>query len=384
MIADVSERPTADAPIDTQVLRVLTGRLAGVEKALPASGRISIGHEFWQDVVIRDPAVKGVAIDMTIEGTGVQITVLSGTASLLGSQLNAGDTALLPSYVPLSIGGVAMAWGAPESARWNEAGGLIASVPPAAALPPTLQDQAMGLAGKAGDRLGVLLAGWRLPALAGASVLLVAASAAGPAMDAFGLTTDRAGKVERALEKAGLPDLRATTNHATNAVTVSGVVTGEADRAKASEVLRSTSVPSQLDIQTSQDLARASADVARIRGLSAQARPIGRTDVELHTSPLTSEARDQLVDAVKSDVHSVGRIVLHDDLPATDDAPVKTVADATKKVSTVVAGDPAYIQTADGARYFAGAMMPSGHRLVGIEGQTVLLEKDGRETRLAF
>jgi type III secretion protein D len=63
---------------------------------------------------------------------------------------------------------------------------------------------------------------------------------------------------------------------------------------------------------------------------------------------------------------------------------VRTVADATKKVSTVVAGDPAYIQTADGARYFAGAMMPSGHRLVAIEGQIVRLEKNGHEVKLSF
>jgi type III secretion protein D len=375
---------TGDDSERALILRVLTGRLAGVEKELPPNGTLSIGHEFWQDVVIRDPAVKGIALDLAIDDQGTRLTVLSGTVNLLGSTLGTGETALIPAYVPFTIGGVAFAWGEPASSRWSEAGGLAATVPAPPAPPPTLQEQAMGYALKAGDRLSQMLAGWRLPALAGASVLLVATSTAGPAIDALGLTTDKAGKVERALDKAGLPELRATTNHATNAVTVSGVVSGEADRVKATEVLRETSVPAQLDIQTSQDLAQASADIARIRGLSAHARPIGRTDVELHTSPLSAEGRDQLVDAVKSDLHAVGRVVLRDDLPAQDDTPATTVADVTKKVSTVVAGDPAYIQTADGARYFAGAMMPSGHRLVGIQGQTLLLEKNGRETRLVF
>lgn len=368
----------------TQVLRVLSGRLAGVEKALPETGTLSIGHEYWQDIVIRDPAVKGVALDFTTDAQGARITVLGGSASLLGSTLSAGETAILPPYVPVTIGGVAIAHGAADSARWSEAGGLAAAMPGPPALPPTLQDQAMTFVATAGERAGALLSGWRLPTLAVGSILLVAAAAAGPAMDAMGFTPDRAGKVERALDKAGLPELRATTNHATNSVIVAGVVTGEADRAKASEVLRTVSVPAQLDVQTSADLAQASADIARIRGVSARARPIGRTDVELHTSPLTPEARDQLVDAVKSDLHEIGRVVLHDDLPPQDDEPVRTVADATKKVSTVVAGDPAYIQTADGARYFAGAMMPSGHRLVAIEGQVVRMEKGGREVRLSF
>ena len=369
-----------------QVMRVLSGRLAGVEKALPADGTLSIGHEYWQDVVIRDPAVKGVALDLVIEGEAARITVLSGSVSLLGSTVGAGETALLPPYVPFTIGGVALARGVPESARWAEAGGLASALPTPPAVPPALQDQALGALADAGGRVADFLSGWRLPAVAGASILLVAAAAAGPAMDAMGFTPDRAGRVERALDKAGLPELRATTNHATNAVTVAGVVRSEADRAKASEVLRTVSVPAQLDVQTSADLAQASADIARIRGLSARARPIGLTDVELHTSPLAPEARDQLVDAVKSDLHEVGQIVVRDDLPAQEGegGEVKTVADATKKVSTVVSGDPAYIQTADGARYFAGAMMPSGHRLVSIEGGVVHLEKGGRETRLSF
>lgn len=369
-----------------QVMRVLSGRLAGVEKALPADGTLSIGHEYWQDVVIRDPAVKGVALDLVIEGEAARITVLSGSVSLLGSTVGAGETALLPPYVPFTIGGVALARGVPESARWAEAGGLASALPTPPAVPPALQDQALGALADAGGRVADFLSGWRLPAVAGASILLVAAAAAGPAMDAMGFTPDRAGRVERALDKAGLPELRATTNHATNAVTVAGVVRSEADRAKASEVLRTVSVPAQLDVQTSADLAQASADIARIRGLSARARPIGLTDVELHTSPLAPEARDQLVAAVKSDLHEVGQIVVRDDLPAQEGegGEVKTVADATKKVSTVVSGDPAYIQTADGARYFAGAMMPSGHRLVSIEGGVVHLEKGGRETRLSF
>ena len=87
---------------------------------------------------------------------------------------------------------------------------------------------------------------------------------------------------------------------------------------------------------------------------------------------------------MRTDVPGLKRIVLRDDMPPPEDVPLKAVADATKKVSTVVAGDPAYIQTVDGARYFPGAIMPSGHRLIGIAGNTVMLEKNGRQTQLKF
>ncbi|RVT93284.1 hypothetical protein [Sphingomonas crocodyli] len=367
------------------VLRVLNGRLAGTEKTLPSDRAISIGHQFWQDVVIREPATKGIALELSLDPAGTaQVTVLSGEASLLGSTVSAGNTALLPAYVPFSIGGVAMAWGQPESARWTEAGGLALAVPTPRPADPSLQDQAMAIVGKLGDKAGDMLTGWRLVALGGAGVLLVAATAAGPAMDALGLRADRAQRVERALDEAGLPQLRAANNDATGGVIVTGVVGGDAERAKAEQVLRASYIPGQLDVQTTTDLANASADVARIHGLQAMARPIGHAAIELRTTPLAPDQKTKLVQAVKTDVRQVRQVVLRDDLMPDDNSPVRSVADATKKVSTVVSGDPAYIQTADGARYFAGAMMPSGHRLVRIQGHDVLLEKNGRETRLTF
>jgi len=375
---------TQDIAENSPVLRVLSGRQAGAEKILPAAGSVSIGYQFWQNVVIREPAVRDIALDFTLDAEGARLTVLSGEAKLLGSTLHPGETALLPPYVPFAIGGIALAWGEASSVRWSEAGTLAAAVPVPPPPPPTIEDKALALLSKAADRAGDLLTGWRLPALAGAGALLIGATAAGPALEAMGFHRDRAGRVETALTKAGLAELRATSNVTTGAVIVSGVVGSEEERLRAERVLRTTYVPTQLNVQTSQDLAQAAADVARIRGLQASARPIGRADIELHTPPLAPDARAQLVEAVKADVGEVRRLVLEDDLPPQDNAPVKTVNDATKKVSTVVAGDPGYIKTVDGALYFPGAMMPSGHRLVGIEGQTVLLEKDGRETRLTF
>jgi type III secretion protein D len=94
--------------------------------------------------------------------------------------------------------------------------------------------------------------------------------------------------------------------------------------------------------------------------------------------------RQRLLRGARSDVSGLTQLVIREDLQSQEDAAIKTVADVTKRVSTVVAGDPSYIQTADGARYFPGAMMPTGHRLVVIEGQSIVLEKNGRQIRLSF
>jgi type III secretion protein D len=367
------------------VLRVLNGRLAGTEKQLPTSGTVSIGHQFWQDVVIRDPATKGIAVDLQVDGEGgAQITVLTGEALLLGSHLGEGQTAILPAYVPFSIGGVALAWGDPESARWAEASGIAGSTPAPPLPPPSAQDEAFALLGKAGEQVS----GWftRKRAMAIGAVATVAAGAAlaVPTMDALGLRGDLAARADHILDSAGLAPLATANDAATGGVIVSGVVSNDAERLKAQEVLRDQGIDATVNVQTSAELAQSAADVARIHGLQAMGRPISRTGVELRITRLTGDQRLKLAQAIRTDVRQLGRLVFRDDLPPREDSPLRTVADATKKVSTVVAGDPAYIQTVDGARYFAGAIMPSGHRLITIQGDTVFFEKNGRETQLKF
>lgn len=368
------------------VLRVLSGRLAGTSHPLPPAGTLSVGHEYWQNVVIREPATKGIAVDLTTsdDTAQAQIAVLSGEAVLLGQTIGAGGTAILPAYVPFSIGGVSLAWGDPDSDRWGDAGSLV--VAPAAGEPavPDARDEMLaaferareGASGLATRRNGLILFG--------AAMLLLAMFAALPIVDALGLRPDPATRVQRAIDAAGLTGLKASNRPGEASVTINGVVAGERERNRAATALRDSGVAGTVDVQTSVELAQAVADVARGRGLQARARPIGRTGVELHTSALTNETRAQLLQTIKTDVRSAGQITLIDDLLAANEIPIKALSDLTRKVSNIVTGDPSFIQTVDGARYFSGALMPSGHRLLGIEGHTVYLEKSGRRIKVEF
>lgn len=366
------------------VLRVLSGRLAGTEKALPPSGAVSIGHQFWHDVVVRDPATKGIAIDLALDGDAAKATVLEGEAELLGRAVPAGDTVIVPPYVPFTIGGVALAWGDPHSPRWHEASGLVAAVPSPPDMPPSARETAVAIAGRASEGLGAAFTRGRVTAVAAVAGVLVIATATMPVVDALNLRGTPEARVERAMRDAGLPGLDASEDQANGAIAVTGVVATEGQRQTAIAALRDTGLPGSVAVVTSADLARAVADVARIHGLQAIARPTGRASVELRTTPLAPDAEAKLAQAVRNDVRALAGLSLRDDLPPADLAPLHTVQDATKKVSTVVGGDPGFIQTVDGARYFPGALMPSGHRLVAIQGNMAVFEKSGRETRVAF
>jgi type III secretion protein D len=53
-------------------------------------------------------------------------------------------------------------------------------------------------------------------------------------------------------------------------------------------------------------------------------------------------------------------------------------------VVNVVYGPQGYVVTADGARYFEGAFLPSGHRIARIADDEVQLERDGQISRLSM
>src|SRR5690606_14051290 len=69
--------------------------------------------------------------------------------------------------------------------------------------------------------------------------------------------------------------------------------------------------------------------------------------------------------------------------PAAPPAPPVS-NDPGKRIASLVAGASAYLVTVDGARYFVGAMLPTGHRIVAIEKTAVALERDGQKTSLKF
>ncbi len=370
---------------DTAVLRVLTGRLSGTEKRLPPRGRVSIGHEFWQDVVIRDPATKGVAVELERDGEAARLTVLSGSATLLGSPVEAGGTALLPAYVPFAIGGVALAWGEPDGARWAEAGQLADTQPAPPELPEPVADRALAALGDARTQLGRIGGNRRVVTIAGIALAVLLLVLVMPtAVAGLGLFGTNESRAERALAQAGLTQLRVAARPDGDGVLVEGFVASPAARDKAEQALAAHDIPAELRIRTTADLAAASADVARLQNIRAAARPLGLRVVELRTVPVTEAQRTRLIAAIRSDVPGIRQLRVRGDLPPDEEIAVRSVSDATKKVSTVVAGDPSYIQTVDGARYFSGALLPSGHRLVAIQGNMVVLDKGGRQTRVTF
>lgn len=360
------------------ILRVLTGRAAGATKALPASGRIMIGHEFWHDVVLRDPSTRGVAVELAIGAAeAAQITVLDGQVRLLGTQIEAGHSAMLPPFVPLCLGQVTVAWGEQGSARWSEAEALASSTeePPA----PVSGEQAAvsALADRWRSGPDRLFRRVRKPVLIAGALAALGLLAVPPAVNAIQYGIGNEYRAKRVIENAGYKRVRVETKN--GELQVAGVVATDADRLRIQQLLGEADVDATVSIQTGAGLARAVADVARLNGLQAEARPQPDGSVTLATAPIDDRTRDRLAQIIRRDVPGLRQLKMVEEL-----AEPKTVSEATKRVASVVTGDPPYILTQDGARYFLGALLPSGYYLAAIEGDKILLDRRGKRVVVKF
>ena len=367
------------------VVRVLTGGQAGAEATLPASGRATIGHEYWHDIVVRDATTRGCAVEIDVSpGDVARLSVLDGEAVLLGSTLRAGDTAVLPPYVPVALGATAFAFGEVTSERWAEATSIAVTAAPVAI--------AGDVSGEAAQPDASLWRSWREGRfgrmlrpriLLGIVAALIIAAVTAPAIEALQLGGTPADRTARALAAAGFRNVTVAQG-ANDEVLIAGYVATEADRQRVQSLVDGKGFRATVAIGTGEELARSAVDVARVNGVESRARTLGAGVVELSTIPLDDAGRARIDRLVRRDVPGLRRLIVRDDptLAGSDD--VKSISDATKRVSTVVSGDPAYIVTADGARYFPGAVMPSGHRLIAIEEQNVVLERNGRRIMLKF
>lgn len=131
------------------------------------------------------------------------------------------------------------------------------------------------------------------------------------------------------------------------------------------------------------DLASAVAEVFRLHGLRVQARVVQAGQVEVQLAVAKGSAQQAAQQAALRDVPGLRQLTVQ-----AGPAPSAHAAlpdDPGKRITAVVAdADLPYLVTADGSRYFVGALLPSGHRVSLIADRQVTIERDGQLTQLAL
>lgn len=367
------------------VLKVLAGRVRGASAPLGDGEPVDLGHGFDADIVLRDPSAKGIRVRLTAREDAADIDILEGGAEMLGHVLTAPSRAVLPFYLPLLIGDNAVAIGIEGSPRWAEAERLLTTAPPAAGHDLTEVDHDYGetLARRLFDRAVTFVRGTPhlVPGLVfGAALACVTYAAANAPI--WGGHHANASQVHALLREQGYGALAVKTGEGDKLV-IAGVLNRESDKDRLRQIVDTRDVPARIEVQTSESLAQNVEDVFMANGLAATARPNGLARVQVQvTGPADQVAKVQKV--ALTDVRGLRAL----DISRADgggDRFGKVFDEGpAKRVVSVVGGDAGYVATADGSRYFAGSMLPTGDRIVAVESQAVTVEKGGAQTKLMF
>jgi hypothetical protein len=321
-------------------LRVLAGPQAGARAPLargpgwrigggPASA-VPVARGPASDILLHSPSGFMVQLDWAAGSESAVLCLVDGAGRLGDAELAVGAQQAWPMRQPLVLGEVVLAYGPADEPVWTE---TPAETPAAAPAPTPAHPAPAGL-----ERW--LLTGGAALAVACVGLLFLV----------DGLPPAQAG-----LSSAMAPALPIAP-HA--GATPAGT----------------------------EDRARAVAEVFRLHGIAVQAQPRADGSIVVQAQERDSWRVEQAEKAARRDVPGLGPLTVRNQPPTATPGPRPPLqADAGKRITAVVAdsGTP-YFVTADGSRYFIGALLPSGHRVLQIAEQAVTVERDGQLTRLTL
>lgn len=371
----------------TLVLRVLSGRLKGAEYRLPQGKFVRVGHSFDHDVVLRDPSTRGLSFALAIDGSLANVRMEGGEAILLGRPLAPGETAHLPAFVPLSVGSFAVAVGEAGSERWQEVEQLSLQVAPVAP-PPEAAGTRAALTERLATRLHPLRTlmpergDWPAFGALAAGALLIAAVAA-PALDWAERQWNGPANAQAVLRDAGFAGLSVMEGGAQGPL-ISGIVRDDAELARLRAVVTDRIGQASIDVDTMEAMAAAATDMLRAQGVDAEARAMRGQALLVESEYLPPDRQSELAALIRRDLPGVARVAFRIENGRGDRDLQYFFSSGPWGLATFVDGDPGYIVTADGTRWFAGAQLPTGHRITAIGNGRVSMERAGQIEELVL
>jgi type III secretion protein D len=380
--------PFAPLMIGTMVLRVLSGRMQGAEHRLHNGKFVRIGHSLDHDIVLRDPSTRGLSFELHIGSDVATVRVVAGEVALLGRPVTAGEEASLPAFVPLAIGALSIAIGDPTSDRWGEAERLSTTMAPVTTTNAApLETPHAGLAERLATRLYPLREGiaferrWPLYGVLAAVVLMIAVLI-GPATTWIGSQWHSRADDQAALAAAGFRGLTLSDGAAGQGPTIHGIVKDDAELSRLRAVVAERIGRATIDVDTMQAMAAAATDILRAQGIDGEAKPMRGTTLAVTGEYLPADRQVEVAAMIQRDVPGITQVTFTTEGARGERDLQYFFSNSAFGLATFVDGNPGYLVTADGTRWFAGAQVPTGHKIISIGNGRASFERDGRVEEL--
>ena len=350
-----------DDATTTLVLRFVRGLHAGAERRCAEHEVILIGSGNDCDLILSDPGVATHHCLVSVIGKAFSIRPLDASVRIRTRTVEQGDAVVFDAFTPIEIGEATFAVGDVKSDRWPRLVGAAqtagADTAPDEARKRRRRYAAFGLAAGLAGAVALALASTtlRAPAPPDASA--------------------QRGAIEQLLRELDL-----------NQVKISGdgrggfFLRGQAPDASRVEFLKRSvaarGVTADFDIRSGADIAQDVHEILRLSDIDAASSYRGPGEVEIKGHFGDAKALESvLASRAIKDIDGLAKVsVLNLDRPR-EEAPKKPGNE--KQIVSAVGGKDPYVITADGSRYFAGAELPCGGKLISVDDGQLIVD-DGK------
>ena len=165
-------------------------------------------------------------------------------------------------------------------------------------------------------------------------------------------------------------------------LTLRGRLATQVQRAQLDAWLAERRMAPVVEVWVDEAIARDVTEVFRVNGVRcARSWPVPAASPPRPWSPMPTSSSAP-TDVVRRDVRGLQTLDVHNSAKPLPPPAPPVSDDPGKRIASLVPGDPAYLVTADGSRYFVGAVLPTGHRITQIDKSRVTLERTARRRRL--
>jgi len=361
-------------------LRVLEGPQGGARARLSAGLACVLaaeadGHGAGADIVLREERVAPARVRVQADLTQATLEVLAGEVRLGEQTLAVGQQATWMPHAPLKIGSSVVAFGRACDDDWKP-GAPAAGI---AAEPPHDEEPAptpTPLRRRAEVWLASLGAGVLLSCVGALWMAHVAAAPAPAATDpAAALVTALRGSAFTALEASRSADGR---------ITLRGRVSTQAQRALLDAWLTERRLAPTVEVWVDEAVAQDVTEVFRVNGVAVRTQLTGPGRIAAEAAEPDAAKLNRATEVVRRDVRGLLALEVRNTAKPPPPPATPLSDDPGKRIASLVPGEPAYLVTADGSRYFLGALLPSGHRVMQIAKSSLTLELNGQQLILNF
>jgi type III secretion protein D len=381
----------APLSVSQLVLRVLAGRQKGADYRLSSGLSVTIGHSFNHDVVLRGTDTKDVSLELHLTDMVAQLHVIAGEVQLLGRPLAAGDHAQLPAFVPVSCGETSFAIGDAHSDRWEEATAISeapvfatplisdpAIVPEQPSRIKSMDNAVQHFATQFEPVIGAFAFHRRWPLYAGvAALLLLVAALSGPIGQFIEFNNNGPAAIDQKLMRAGFKGVRAI-DKGSDKIIITGLLRNDNDLARLRVFAAEKLDGVDINVRTMDELAAAATGVLSGQDVDAEATPARGNALIINSEYLPKDRQDELITMIKNDIPQIGNVIFKIEQGRGDRDLQFFFSNGDFGLASFVDGDPAYIKTADGTRWFKGAVLPTGHNITAIGSGRIQFERNGQ------